>query len=61
MAQDVVDSAVQLFGAAGLVKDALPERLYRQVRSLRIYEGATEVQQMIIADAIAGRRVDPSP
>jgi acyl-CoA dehydrogenase len=60
MAQDVVDSAVQLFGAAGLVKDALPERLYRQVRSLRIYEGATEVQQMIIADAIAGRRVDPS-
>jgi acyl-CoA dehydrogenase len=51
-AQEVVDSAVQVFGAAGLVHDSLLERLYRQVRSLRIYEGSSEVQQAIIAAAI---------
>ncbi|MEU9097723.1 acyl-CoA dehydrogenase family protein [Streptomyces sp. NPDC048361] len=54
-AQEVVDAAVQIHGAAGLVADSVPERLYRQVRSLRIYEGASEVQKMIIADAL-GRR-----
>ncbi|HET9168897.1 MAG TPA: acyl-CoA dehydrogenase family protein [Actinospica sp.] len=54
-AQEIVDAAVQLHGAAGLVADSVPERLYRQVRSLRIYEGASEVQRMIIADAL-GRR-----
>jgi acyl-CoA dehydrogenase len=51
-AQEVVDSAVQVFGAAGLVHDSLLERLYRQIRSLRIYEGSSEVQQAIIAAAI---------
>jgi acyl-CoA dehydrogenase len=54
-AQEIVDAAVQVHGAAGLVADSVPERLYRQVRSLRIYEGASEVQKMIIADAL-GRR-----
>ncbi|MFG2551525.1 acyl-CoA dehydrogenase family protein [Streptomyces sp. NPDC048581] len=54
-AQEIVDAAVQIHGAAGLVADSVPERLYRQVRSLRIYEGASEVQKMIIADAL-GRR-----
>ncbi|MCX5386204.1 acyl-CoA dehydrogenase family protein [Streptomyces sp. NBC_00083] len=54
-AQEIVDAAVQLHGAAGLVADSVPERLYRQVRSLRIYEGASEVQKLIIADAL-GRR-----
>jgi acyl-CoA dehydrogenase len=52
-AQRIVDAAVQLSGAAGLVAGSLPERLYRQVRSLRVYEGATEVQKMVIADATA--------
>lgn len=55
-AQQIVDSAVQLFGAAGLVAGSLPERLYRQVRSMRIYEGASEVQKMIIADSLSLRR-----
>jgi acyl-CoA dehydrogenase len=55
-AQEVVDCAVQVFGAAGLVADSLPERLYRQIRSLRIYEGASDVQKMIIADSLGQRR-----
>lgn len=49
MAQRVVDDAVQICGAAGLVRDSVPERLYRQIRSLRIYEGTSEIQRMIIA------------
>ena len=48
-AQRIVDDAVQIFGAAGIVKDAVPERLYRQIRSLRIYEGTSEIQRLIIA------------
>ncbi len=48
-AQQVIDSAVQLFGGLGVKKDHPVERLYREVRALRIYEGATEVQKMIIA------------
>jgi len=48
-AQQVIDSAVQLFGGLGVVSDHPVERLYREIRALRIYEGATEVQQLIIA------------
>ena len=48
-AQKVVDAAVQLFGALGVVSGHPVEQLYRDVRALRIYEGATEVQQLIIA------------
>jgi acyl-CoA dehydrogenase len=51
-AQEVVDSALQILGAAGLVRDSITERLYRQVRSLRIYEGTSEIQQQIIAAAL---------
>lgn len=47
-AQKVVDIAVQMHGGLGVVRGATPERLYREIRPLRIYEGATEVQQMII-------------
>jgi len=57
-AQEVVDASVQIFGAAGLVKDSVTERLYRQIRSLRIYEGASEVQKMIIAGSLDARRAD---
>jgi acyl-CoA dehydrogenase len=47
-AQQVIDKAVQLFGGLG-VKSGMPvERLYREIRALRIYEGATEVQKLII-------------
>ena len=48
-AQQVIDAAVQLFGGLGVVSDHPVERLYREIRALRIYEGATEVQQLIIA------------
>ncbi len=48
-AQQVIDSAVQIFGGLGVVSGQPVERLYREIRSLRIYEGATEVQQLIIA------------
>ncbi|MES2901058.1 MAG: acyl-CoA dehydrogenase family protein [Pseudomonadota bacterium] len=48
-AQKVIDAAVQLFGGLGVVSEHPVERLYREIRALRIYEGATEVQQLIIA------------
>jgi alkylation response protein AidB-like acyl-CoA dehydrogenase len=48
-AQRVIDAAVQIFGGQGVVSNEPVERLYREIRALRIYEGATEVQQLIIA------------
>jgi acyl-CoA dehydrogenase len=48
-AQQVIDAAVQLWGGAGVVSGNVVEQLYREIRALRIYEGATEVQQLIIA------------
>jgi len=48
-AQQVIDAAVQLWGGLGVVSEQPVERLYREIRALRIYEGATEVQQLIIA------------
>jgi len=51
-AQHVIDDAVQIFGALGVVSGETVERLYREIRPLRIYEGATEVQQLIIARGI---------
>ena len=51
-AQRVIDDAVQIFGGRGVVSDEPVERLYREIRPLRIYEGATEVQQLVIARGI---------
>jgi alkylation response protein AidB-like acyl-CoA dehydrogenase len=48
-AQQVIDAAVQMFGGLGVTSGQPVEQLYREIRSLRIYEGATEVQQLIIA------------
>jgi alkylation response protein AidB-like acyl-CoA dehydrogenase len=48
-AQQVIDSAVQIWGGLGVVSEQPVERLYREIRALRIYEGASEVQQLIIA------------
>jgi len=48
-AQQVIDAAVQIFGGMGVQSDQPVERLYREIRALRIYEGASEVQQLIIA------------
>ena len=51
-AQRIIDDAVQILGALGVVHNNPVERLYREIRPLRIYEGATEVQQLIIARGI---------
>jgi alkylation response protein AidB-like acyl-CoA dehydrogenase len=48
-AQQVVDSAVQLWGGLGVTQGTVVEALYREVRALRIYEGASEVQQLVVA------------
>jgi acyl-CoA dehydrogenase len=48
-AQQVIDAAVQMHGGAGVTKGAKVEELYREIRALRIYEGASEVQRQIIA------------
>lgn len=47
-AQRVIDTALQLHGALGLRAGVVVERLYREIRALRIYEGATEVQKLIV-------------
>lgn len=48
-AQRVVDSAVQIFGGLGVTRGQIVEALYREIRPLRIYEGASEVQKIVIA------------
>jgi acyl-CoA dehydrogenase len=48
-AQTVIDKAVQIFGGMGVRKGVKVEELYREIRALRIYEGATEVQKIVIA------------
>ncbi len=47
-AQQIIDMAVQMHGGMGVRKGCIVESLYREIRALRIYEGATEVQQLII-------------
>jgi acyl-CoA dehydrogenase len=51
-AQQVIDGAMQIFGGLGVVADETVARLYSEIRPLRIYEGATEVQQLIVARGI---------
>jgi acyl-CoA dehydrogenase len=48
-AQKVVDHAVQIFGGLGVVRGSVVEELYREVRALRIYEGTSEIQKLVIA------------
>ncbi len=48
-AQQVIDAAVQLHGGDGVRAGAPVERLYRDIRALRIYEGASDVQRVVIA------------
>ena len=48
-AQEVIDKAVQLHGGDGVRQGHIMERLYREIRALRIYEGASEVQKVVIA------------
>jgi acyl-CoA dehydrogenase len=47
-AQSVIDRALQMFGGRGVMQGEVVERLYREIRALRIYEGASEVQKLII-------------
>ncbi|MGL4441088.1 MAG: acyl-CoA dehydrogenase family protein [Bosea sp. (in: a-proteobacteria)] len=56
MAQKVIDRAIQIFGGEGVRIGNKVEELYREVRALRIYEGATEVQKVIIARALLAER-----
>jgi len=56
-AQQVIDAAVQMHGGAGVTRGVKVEELYRDIRALRIYEGASEVQRQIIArDLLKGER-----
>ncbi len=54
-AQRVIDDAIQLLGARGVQKGAVVERLYREIRALRIYEGTSEIQKIVIAGTVTGR------
>jgi acyl-CoA dehydrogenase len=56
-AQSVIDRAVQMFGGRGVTRGEMVEKLYREIRALRIYEGATEVQRLIVArELLKGER-----
>jgi acyl-CoA dehydrogenase len=55
-AQRVIDRALQMHGGVGVRSGSVVERLYREIRALRIYEGATEVQQLIIGRDVLGTR-----
>ncbi|MBW3534997.1 MAG: acyl-CoA dehydrogenase family protein [Gemmatimonadetes bacterium] len=54
-AQKVVDEAVQILGGRGVLRDHPVDRLYRSVRALRIYEGTTEIQRLIVARALIAK------
>jgi acyl-CoA dehydrogenase len=52
----IIDNAVQIHGGAGLVRGSVVERLYRDVRALRIYEGTSEIQKLVIAGQLLKER-----
>jgi acyl-CoA dehydrogenase len=61
-AQRVIDEAVQIFGGLGVMRGNIAEKLYREIRAMRIYEGATEVQKMIIGrELLAAAGNGPAP
>jgi acyl-CoA dehydrogenase len=64
-AQAVIDKAVQIFGGLGVTRGVKVEELYREIRALRIYEGATEVQKIVIArdllKALGAQDLDANP
>ena len=57
-AQRIVDRAVQIHGGLGVTRGSVVERLYRDVRPLRIYEGTSEIQRLVIARHIIGEAED---
>lgn len=52
VAQSVIDKSLQIFGGIGVTKGNIAERLYREVRAMRIYEGTTEIQKLIIGNKL---------
>jgi acyl-CoA dehydrogenase len=54
-AQRIVDQALQIHGGMGLVAGSIMEQLYRDVRALRIYEGTSEIQKLVIARSLLGK------
>jgi acyl-CoA dehydrogenase len=56
-AQRVIDRALQMFGGRGVRRGEIVESLYREIRALRIYEGATEVQKLIVARELIKSRL----
>lgn len=59
-AQQVIDRALQMFGGRGVMAGEMVEKLYREIRALRIYEGATEVQKLIVARELL-KTIEPRP
>jgi acyl-CoA dehydrogenase len=55
MANRVADRAVQIFGGRGYMRENVAERFFRELRVERIWEGASEIQRLIIADQLAKR------
>ena len=55
-AQRIIDRAVQLFGGLGVTEGCVVDRLYREIRPLRIYEGTTEIQKIIIGTALTNTK-----
>ncbi|MGC6417361.1 MAG: acyl-CoA dehydrogenase family protein, partial [Bradymonadia bacterium] len=56
-AQRIIDRAVQIFGGLGVTRGSCVERLYREVRALRIYEGTSEIQRVVIGAHLRKERV----
>jgi acyl-CoA dehydrogenase len=51
-ASRIIDQSLQIHGGTGLVRGSVVERLYRDIRALRIYEGTSEIQKLIIASQL---------
>ncbi|RMG21122.1 MAG: acyl-CoA dehydrogenase [Deltaproteobacteria bacterium] len=60
IAQRVIDRAVQIHGGSGVLRGAVVEQLYREIRALRIYEGTTEIQKLVIARTLLEEARDES-
>jgi acyl-CoA dehydrogenase len=54
-ARRIIDDAVQIVGGRGVLADHPVDRLYRAIRALRIYEGTTEIQHLVIAGLLVGK------
>lgn len=54
-AQRIIDQALQIHGGYGVVKGYLVEKLYREIRSMRVYEGTSEIQHLVIANMLLKR------